>query len=219
MSEERKPEHSIFTYTGTRFWPLQPKAEEVNIVDIAHALSNQGRFTGHTREFYSVAQHSVLCSRLVAPEFALWALLHDATEAYLIDLARPVKTQMPEFKRIENILMEVIAQKFDLPMPMPQAVHDIDNQMLMTEKRDLMPRSGDFNVIHSNGATPLAMTIEPWSPKVSKAQFLGRYHELTTAMPIEFQACSLEGGCGCDEDLALHSTILIAEDFANRKDI
>ena len=81
----------IQTFTGRAFYVLDPRPEDVDIEDIAHALSMQCRFAGHCREFYSVAQHSVTASWLVPPEDALWGLLHDAAEAYVVDLPRPIK--------------------------------------------------------------------------------------------------------------------------------
>ena len=81
----------IVTYTGKRFYPLAPRAEDVDIRDIAHALSLTCRFSGHTPWLYSVAQHSVLCATLVPQELRIHALLHDAAEAYLFDAARPIK--------------------------------------------------------------------------------------------------------------------------------
>lgn len=89
----------IQTYTGRQFWPLDPKPEEVCIEDIAHALSQQCRYAGHTIRFYSVAQHSVEIALRVPRAAALWGLLHDAAEAYLVDLPRPVKYLMPAYKR------------------------------------------------------------------------------------------------------------------------
>src|ERR1017187_10636100 len=80
------PHGSITTFSGIHFWPLLPNPADIRIEDIAHALSNQCRFAGHAREFYSVAEHSVRVSQLCPPEDALWGLLHDASEAYLTDV-------------------------------------------------------------------------------------------------------------------------------------
>jgi hypothetical protein len=79
------------TFTGRAFYPLDPRPEDIDPVDIAHALSLICRYGGHSSRFYSVAEHCVLMSHAVAPEHALWALLHDATEAYLGDMIRPLK--------------------------------------------------------------------------------------------------------------------------------
>src|ERR1035441_1601867 len=88
---------SITTFSGVRFWPLIPNPADIRIEDIAHALSNQCRFGGHTREFYSVAEHSVRVSQLCTPENALWGLLHDASEAYLSDVTAPI-TELPQLE-------------------------------------------------------------------------------------------------------------------------
>jgi len=79
----------IQTYTGKRFWPLDPRPEDVDILDIAHSLSLLCRFTGHTSSFYSVSQHSILVAQEVPKRLRLWALFHDAAEAYIGDIARP----------------------------------------------------------------------------------------------------------------------------------
>src|SRR5579885_2784587 len=82
----------IQTYCGVAFYPLDPRPEEILIEDIAHALSMLCRFTGHVKRFYSVAQHCVYVSHRCDPKDALWGLLHDAAEAYLNDISRPVKS-------------------------------------------------------------------------------------------------------------------------------
>jgi hypothetical protein len=94
----------IQTYSGRQFWPLDPRVEDVHLEDIAHALSNVCRYTGHVREFYSVAEHSVHVSWSCEPEDALWGLLHDASEAYLADMARPVKQNMPVYVAAERLV-------------------------------------------------------------------------------------------------------------------
>src|SRR4051794_15527189 len=87
----------ITTFSRRQFWPLDPHSDEIHIEDIAHSLSQQCRFGGHSRSFYSVAQHSCLVSALCKANDALWGLLHDASEAYLGDIPRPLKS-LPEFE-------------------------------------------------------------------------------------------------------------------------
>lgn len=92
----------ILTYTGLHFPLLKPEYFHFNILDIAHALSQLCRFTGHTSSFYSVAQHSVMVASLVPADQALAALMHDAAEAYLGDVSSPLKALLPDYKLIET---------------------------------------------------------------------------------------------------------------------
>lgn|SRR6185312_4619791 len=130
----------IITYTGKRFFPLDPRPDEICIEDIAHALSNVCRFGGHVRTFYSVAQHCVLAARYVDGDLALkrWALLHDASEAYLGDMVKPLKNTMHAFEEVERNVMEVIARKFGLEPFEPLEVIEIDRRLCVTEARDLI---------------------------------------------------------------------------------
>lgn len=167
----------IQTFTGRQFWPLNPRAEDIDIRDIAHALSNICRFTGHTRWFYSVAQHSVIASHHC--EDPMWALLHDASEAYLCDIARPLK-RSPEFsayRNAESRMMQVIAERFVLPWPEPAFIKQIDLVMLATERRDLMPHPPRPWLSIEN-VKPLAQGIQPWSPARAEFEFLDRFEQL-----------------------------------------
>ena len=166
----------INTYMGRQFWPLAPRVEDVDIEDIAHALSMQCRFTGHVREFYSVAQHCVLVAEHVPPGDRLWALLHDAPEAYLIDLARPVK-QSPEmvgYRNAEDRLMRVIAQRFGLGGDIPASVKDADNRMLMTEAHALITMHPQWLI--EAPWQPYEGGITPWSPWTACTRFLNRFY-------------------------------------------
>jgi hypothetical protein len=175
-SDETMTGH-IATYSGVVFEPLNPDPSLIAIEDIAHALGNSCRFTGHVRRFYSVAQHSVMCADLVSPELRLTALLHDGSEAYLSDIARPIKMQ-PEFgdvyKKFEARLEEAIAERFGLVYPYPAEVKWADNVMLRTEQRDLMPPA-----FRHEGEDYYPGTIEPWAPDAAGAAFLHRFYELT----------------------------------------
>lgn len=163
----------IQTYTGRKFSPLAPRPLDVSLMDIAHALSNICRFTGHSREFYSVAQHSVFVARLIQTrcfKTKLWALLHDASEAYLCDVAKPVKPLLRGYAEAEERVMRVVAQRFDLPWPRPEEVHVADMKMLATEFRDLMgPAPEDLELEEK----PVSgFTIDPLPPKEAKEMFL-----------------------------------------------
>jgi hypothetical protein len=167
------------TYTGVQFRPLDPQVEDIRIDDIAHALSNQCRFSGHCREFYSVADHSVWVSRIVPPEHALWGLLHDAGEAYLVDLPRPIKhgSEMGAiYREAENRLMRAVCQRFGLLSAEPTAIRAADQTMLFTEQRDLM---GGPPKAWRDPVEPLPMTLVPLAPKDAERAFLRRFAELT----------------------------------------
>lgn len=167
----------IATYSGRPFFPMAPRVEDVRIADIAHALANLCRFAGHTRSFYSVAQHSVLVSRLCDPADALWGLLHDASEAYLCDIVSPVKhtAGLDGYRHIERQLQEVIAQAFGLPLHEPHSVKAADRVLLKTEQRDLMPMPDGW----LPGGTTLGHRLVPLEPRAAERLFLLRFHELT----------------------------------------
>ena len=167
---------SIRTYTGRHFDILNPDPLDVHIKDIAHALSLLCRFCGHVREFYSVAQHSVLVSQRVSPQHAFWGLLHDASEAYVADLSRPLKhaPEMSRYRTTEKHVMTAIAERLGLSMPEPPEVKLVDRRMCATEMRDLMGAVYDWGV----GQEPFPGEIIPWSPEKAEAEFARRYYEL-----------------------------------------
>ena len=155
-----------------------PRVEDVHIHDIAHALAHLCRFNGHTRTFYSVAEHSVRCSYIVEREFALDALLHDAAEAYVGDVSSPLKHVLGEsWIAVETRVAEVVAEAFGLMWPMPRCVHHADQRMLATEARDLLGRRlPGWDIL----AEPLEERIcETLSPSLAAFNFLNRFLELT----------------------------------------
>ena len=175
--------HFMQTYTGRQFYPMDPQAAEVDIVDIAHALSMQCRYNGHVRELYSVAQHCVLVSRLVPAEHALWGLLHDATEAYVGDMIRPLKVHMPDYCAVEDRVMVAIAEKFGLTSTtMPTSVREADTRILLDERATLLGEpAGDWMV----DGDPFGITIAPWSPARAEAEYLLRFAELSGEEALE----------------------------------
>lgn len=163
-------------YSGRQFWPLDARTEDVDIVDIAHSLSLQCRYGGHVKTFYSVAEHCLHVSANVPDEFALVALLHDASEAYLVDLPRPVKSQIPQYKAIEKELEAVIAKAFGLQFPWPEEVMDIDNRILLDERAQLMSVAPIPWGVDS--LDPVGVKILGLSPKEAETAFLSRFLEL-----------------------------------------
>ncbi|MDL2284483.1 metal-dependent phosphohydrolase [Oxalobacter sp. OttesenSCG-928-P03] len=167
----------ILTCSGDYFSFINPEAYHFEIETIAHALSQLCRFTGHTSAFYSVAQHSVLVSGLVPREMQLAGLLHDATEAFVGDMTKPLKDMFPEFRRIEKNIERAICRQYGIPCPLPHEIKQADLILLATEKRDLMPHVNDqWNYLE--GVEAMKEKITPWSPALAKERFLERFYEL-----------------------------------------
>lgn len=145
------------------------------VEDIAHALAHMCRFGGHVKEFYSVAQHSVLVSRVVP---TMEALMHDAPEAYLGDVTRPLKALLPDYQFIESRVERVVLSAFGVALPMSAEVKMADNVLLATERRDLMPFCAEpWECL--KGVEPLPDEIVPWSPEDAKRAFIARFRELS----------------------------------------
>lgn len=164
------------TATGKQFWPVDPRAEEIDIQDIAHALSNMCRYAGHCTNFYSVAQHSVLVSRALPDKLRLWGLLHDASEAYVVDIPRPLKPSLEGYKAIEDRVMDAVCDAFGLPHGMPPEVKRVDNAILMDEMTQIMSAPpADWNLPEP----ALGIQIEPWSPETARRVFLAEFSALS----------------------------------------
>lgn len=173
MNPDFTPDAWIQTYIGGQFWPLDPRADDVNLIDIAHALSNTCRYGGHSARFYSVAEHSVYVSRIVP---SLEALLHDAAEAYspFGDVPRPIKHAVPWVVPIEDRIEQAIAEHFGLPWPWSRDVKVADCMLLADEKAALMKPGHDWGLPYP--AT--GVKIECWSPRRAEYEFLKRFREL-----------------------------------------
>lgn len=174
------------TYTGKKFFPMAPDASAIDIVDIAHALSMQCRYNGHTTRFYSVAEHCVYVSIAVeraggSTEDQLWGLLHDAGEAYVGDMVRPLKVHMPAFRDVEDVILSVIAQRFNLPAEIPASVHEADTRMLLDEKMALLAHTGE-PWSQETTHTPLGIFIQGLSPELAERDYLERFRDLMDAM-------------------------------------
>lgn len=134
----------IETYTGIKFDLLNPTPDMVTIRNIGHAVSLLCRFTGHTRKFFSVAQHSYDVSRMVDSKYKMVGLLHDAPEAYLGDVSRPLKALLPDYQKIYKRIEQVIFDKFELNVDDIQYVKEADNEAVYREARALMPNKGGW---------------------------------------------------------------------------
>jgi 5'-deoxynucleotidase YfbR-like HD superfamily hydrolase len=174
MMSDRKG-NWFLTASGRKFWPLDPRPEDFSIEDIAHGLSNISRFGGHCRTFYSVAQHSLMVMNHTPEPFKRVALMHDAPEAYVGDMVRPLKYSMPQYMEAEAKVWRAIAARFDLPLEIPKEVKLADDRALMTEKRDLLPSTFNFDMVH---AAPFDEQVDDIPPGVAKTLFLLRFQSL-----------------------------------------
>lgn len=174
---------TIQTYTGLEFDVARPDPALIRIEDIAHALSCMPRFAGHTRWFYSVAQHSVHVSRLAPPHLAKAALLHDAAEAYILDMPTPIKLVLPEYRELEYRIMRAVGCAFHLgpapgyqfaPVWAADEIKRADMVALATEKRDLMRNASWWSV----PVEPDEARIVPLLPQQAEQLFLARWAEV-----------------------------------------
>ncbi|MHB8602209.1 MAG: phosphohydrolase [Nitrosotalea sp.] len=168
----------IETFSGKKMYFLDPSPDMIDIEDISHSLSLQCRFAGHTKKFYSVAEHSYrvgtwLWQRFGDASTALQGILHDASEAYLIDIPSPVKAHLNNYGEIEGRLMRRINEKFGVPYPYNDKVKLADMVMLKNEALHLMHSKGEpwaykFDTQdHSERLSPLCH-----SPEEAKRVFM-----------------------------------------------
>lgn len=170
----------IETYTGKKFWFLNPQYDQIDIEDIAHSLANQCRFSGHTKVFYSVAQHSIEVSKNSGLH-PLSGLLHDASEAYIHDIPSPVKPYLTNYHEIEETIMKAVAKRFGIVWPLPEVVKQADAVVLKSEAQGLLPSQG-AEWVHKY---PTQWEIPPvdirdiLDPADAKEAFLQRFTLLT----------------------------------------
>lgn len=168
---------TILTSQGTYFDFEHPERSEINTLAIAHALANLCRFTGHCLEFYSVAQHAVLVSHLVPPQFAFQALHHDDAEAFIGDMASPLKKLLPTYKDIERRVEAEVFRRQGLPAVLAPEVKHADLVALRTEQRDLMHENGGLWTSLA-GIAPACFRITALPPAAARNLYLARHAEL-----------------------------------------
>lgn len=182
--------HDASIWTGSGYMDLiNPNPAEIHFADIARALSRLCRYTGHGAHFYSVAEHSVHCVRAFRAhaagdiysdpwlrDIARDILMHDAAEAYLGDVASPLKRLLPDYKRLESRMEAAIAARFDLAGTAPEWVKRCDLEMLAREKLDLMPAAGEWPVIA--GIKPPCLALWFLDPDAACREFIAMAQDL-----------------------------------------
>lgn len=206
----------IETYTGRPFWPLQPSSVGLSIIDIAHALSNQCRYSGHVAWFYSTAQHCCLLADYciaqgLSPLVALQLLMHDAAEAYLVDVPRPVKQFMPQYRQWDHAVNVVIRDWMNWgSLPLPDVQDDFDSRIIVDERLALMSRSGND---WGHRGEALGVKIERWSPEKAEREFLTRYAALT------FEVYGFHNYMNYDWGIPVKTTVATSSDHYDVADV
>ncbi|MDD6762111.1 MAG: phosphohydrolase [Clostridiales bacterium] len=171
----------ITTFTGRHFYPLKPDYGDICIEDVAHSLSLLCRANGHYKEFYSVADHCIDCayealSRGCGDYMALFCLLHDACEAYISDIPRPVRVDLNGIDEIENNLLTEIYNALAGQLPTPEQCHiikEIDDCMLYHEFLAKMGEELKFcGAMHSD------RTFATRAPSESEREYVMLYNKL-----------------------------------------
>ena len=178
----------ILTFTGKWFKPLEPRPEDVDIRDIAHALSLICRFTGHVLWPYSVSQHSIAVARLCSKNIAIYGLLHDAAEAYITDVAHPIKSTFHigerSFAEVEHEIRDVILRALKVPVPDGHdltwaRVQKIDKAIGVSESIQLMPHRLKWG--RNCRVEPAPYKVEQWDWHDAELVFLKEFKELMNA--------------------------------------
>ena len=169
----------IHTNSGKQFYAFDPSPDMVDINDIANGLSKLCRYAGQCDEFYSVAQHSVIISKFVSPEHALAGLLHDAAEAYLTDIPRPIKHMFNEhagnlFSNTESAIFAAVAERFEISSEIPEEVHQADYNIVCDEASVLFAEAPEWTKWYH----PLGVHIKPVGWRAARTMFLQRFEEL-----------------------------------------
>jgi hypothetical protein len=172
----------IQTFSGRAFHLKEPRVDDIDILDIAHSLAHQCRYGGHSRRFYSVAEHCILLSQVASVPNKFAALMHDASEAYLLDIPRPLKPLLTGYQDIERVVMNRIAIKFGFAFPLADEVKMLDAAIVSDEReQNMMPMIVD----ETWGDLPsaLGVNLRFWQPAEASERFLDAFYALVpTAM-------------------------------------
>lgn len=190
--KSKQTQENFIELSDGRFWHFNKLKNRLTPQVMAHSLGNLCRYTGHCKEFYSVAEHCVKASYLVEPQYAMEALLHDAHECLTNDLSKPFKNQIVgSYKEWEDKLEALVRNAYNIPVELDPSIKIADIKMLFAESKILMPSEG----VHYMGADMYAapailrqqaledlrsgrISIDCWDQKTAAQKWLNRYHEL-----------------------------------------
>jgi len=173
----------VDTYTGQRFYPLDPRPGEIRLADIAHGLAHTCRYSGQCQHYYSVATHSRYVSDTLVPEdprLQLYGLFHDAAEAYVGDVPRPLKREFDRFEHVEQGILGAVWDRLSVPAPTDdewETVMAADDRLLRFEADTLLPSFQPASV------PDLPYELQPCSPADARERFLARARDLAEAVP------------------------------------
>lgn len=166
---------SISLLNGGHFDYESPERSVYTIEDIARGLSHTARFSGQTDRVYTVAQHSVLVSKMVPPEHALEGLMHDAVESFLCDIPSPLKRMLPGYIELEKRAESDMCKRFGMKFPFHPSIKEADIRVFLAERRDMQPCVKE---VCYEGYEPYANKIIAWDSHMSYIYFLRRFNEL-----------------------------------------
>lgn len=167
----------ISTYTGKKFYPFDPRPEDIFIEDIAHSLSLVNRYNGHSLHALSVAQHSVLVSNKCSKKNKLWGLAHDFAESYCQDINSLTKRAkaFAFYRKMEAKIQKAICKRFGLPIEEPDEVRKVDKRILYTEAKVLIKSYSEWNIT----AKPYKdVVIAKWTPERAEEELLTAFYAL-----------------------------------------
>lgn len=164
------------TRSGGKFYPADPRPEDIEILDIAAGLARECRYGGQLRGFYSVAEHSVLVADVLPDELKLQGLLHDAPEAWLRDMVRPAKVLLPQYSELEDKAWAAVAARFGLPAELDPRVKQADDAVLLAEKAQLFPHERDEWSIKGE---PADVHIYGFNYQLAEQLFINEFHTIT----------------------------------------
>jgi hypothetical protein len=164
------------TRSKGRFYPADPRPEDIEILDLASGIARECRYGGQMPGWFSVAEHSLLVASVLPPHLKLQGLMHDAPEGLIRDMTRPNKALLADYQALEDSVWRAVATKFGLPYELDPLVKVADDAVLLAERMQLFPDDRDDWSIKGE---PANVIIKQLSYDVAEAEFLSYFHFLT----------------------------------------